>query len=109
MKTIILLLLSNTFMTAAWYWHLKHKEIDLWKVILISWGLAFFEYCLMVPANRLGYGQFTAFQLKIIQEVISLVVFVLFAMIYLKESFRWNYLLGFLLIVAAVWIVFRKP
>lgn len=108
MKTIILLLLSNTFMTAAWYWHLKHKEIALWKVLLISWGLAFFEYCLMVPANRLGYGQFTAFQLKIIQEIISLVVFTLFAILYLKEAMRWNYLLGFLLILAAVWVVFRK-
>ncbi|MCB9285479.1 MAG: DMT family protein [Lewinellaceae bacterium] len=108
MKTIILLLLSNTFMTVAWYWHLKHKEIALWKVLLISWGLAFFEYCLMVPANRLGYGQFTAFQLKIIQEIISLVVFTLFAILYLKETMRWNYLLGFLLILAAVWVVFRK-
>ena len=108
MKTIILLLLSNTFMTAAWYWHLKHKEIAIWKVLLISWGLAFFEYCLMVPANRLGYGQFTAFQLKIIQEIISLVVFTLFAVLYLKEAMRWNYLVGFLLIVAAVWVVFQK-
>lgn len=108
MKTLILLLLSNTFMTAAWYWHLKHKDIAMWKVILISWGLAFFEYCLMVPANRWGYGQFTAFQLKVIQEIISLVVFALFAVLYLKESFRWNYLVGFLLILAAVWVVFKK-
>ncbi|MBK7336728.1 MAG: DMT family protein [Saprospirales bacterium] len=108
MNTLILLLLSNTFMTAAWYWHLNHKDIAIWKVILISWGLAFFEYCLMVPANRWGYGQFTAFQLKVIQEIISLVVFTLFAVLYLKESFRWNYLVGFLLIVAAVWVVFRK-
>lgn len=108
MKTILLLLLSNTFMTAAWYWHLKHKDISLWKVVLISWGLAFFEYVLMVPANRLGYGQFTAFQLKIIQEIITLVVFAVFAVVYLKESFRWNYAVGFVLILAAVWVVFRK-
>lgn len=109
MKTIVLLLLSNTFMTAAWYWHLQHKEISIWKVILISWGLAFFEYCLMVPANRMGYGQFNAFQLKVIQEIITLVVFTLFAVLYLKESFRWNYLVGFIFIFAAVWVMFRKP
>lgn len=108
MKTILLLLLSNTFMTAAWYWHLKHKDIALWKVVLISWGLAFFEYILMVPANRLGYGQFTAFQLKVIQEIITLVVFSVFALVYLKESFRWNYAVGFLLILGAVWVVFKK-
>jgi uncharacterized protein len=109
MKTILLLILSNTFMTAAWYWHLKHKDIALWKVILLSWGLAFFEYLLMAPANRMGYGQFTGFQLKIIQEIITLVVFAIFAVIYLKEPLRWNYLAGFLLILAAVWVVFRKP
>jgi len=108
MKTIILLLLSNTFMTAAWYWHLQHKEISLWKVILISWGLAFFEYCLMVPANRMGYGQFNAFQLKVIQEIITLVVFVLFAVLYLREPFKWNYLVGFFFILAAVWVMFKK-
>ncbi len=108
MKTILLLLLSNTFMTAAWYWHLKHKDIALWKVVLISWGLAFFEYILMVPANRLGYGQFTAFQLKVIQEIIALAVFSVFAVVYLKESFRWNYAVGFLLILGAVWVVFKK-
>jgi uncharacterized protein (DUF486 family) len=108
MKTIILLLLSNTFMTAAWYWHLKHKDVALWKVVLISWGLAFFEYILMVPANRLGYGQFTAFQLKVIQEITTLVVFSVFAVAYLKESFRWNYAVGFLLILGAVWVVFKK-
>jgi uncharacterized protein len=90
MKTIGLLAASSVFMTAAWYGHLRFRESALWKVILVSWLLAFFEYCLQVPANRIGYGQFTATQLKIIQEVITLLVFVAFAWLYLGERLRWN-------------------
>ncbi len=108
MKTIILLLISNIFMTFAWYGHLKFKEIDLWKVILVSWGIAFFEYIFQVPANRLGHGQFNATELKTIQEVISLSVFVAFSVLYLKEELKWNYILGFVLIVAAVFVIFKK-
>ncbi|MDQ3072310.1 MAG: DMT family protein [Bacteroidota bacterium] len=108
MKTITLLVLSNIFMTFAWYGHLKFQHIALWKVILISWGIAFFEYCLMVPANRLGYGQFTGAQLKMIQEVITLVVFAAFSVLYLKEQLRWNYLISFVLLIGAVYFMFRK-
>jgi uncharacterized protein len=108
MKTIILLLISNVFMTFAWYGHLKFKDISLWKIVLISWGIAFFEYVFQVPANRLGHGQFNATELKTIQEVISLSVFVVFSVLYLKEELKWNYLLGFVLMVAAVFFVFKK-
>jgi len=108
MQTIILLTASNIFMTFAWYGHLKFKDVALWKVILISWGIAFFEYCLMVPANRYGYGRFNATELKTIQEVITLVVFTLFSIFYLKEEFRWNYVVGFVLIIAAVFFIFKK-
>jgi len=107
MQTIILLTLSNIFMTAAWYGHLKFKESPLWIVILVSWGIAFFEYCLQVPANRYGHGQFTAAQLKTIQEVLSLGVFAIFSVWYLGEPLKWNVLLGFALIVLAVWIIFK--
>ena len=106
MRTILLLIGSNLFMTTAWYGHLKYRGVALWKVILISWGIAFFEYCLQVPANRLGYGEFTAFQLKIIQEVITLVVFVAFAVLWLGEKVRWNYGVAFALILAAVYFAF---
>ncbi|MBX7220798.1 MAG: DMT family protein [Blastocatellia bacterium] len=106
MKTIALLVASNLFMTIAWYGHLKHRETSLWKVILISWGIAFFEYCLQVPANRLGYGVFTAFQLKIIQEVITMVVFIGFAIFYLRQQPTWNILIAMLLILAAVYFAF---
>jgi uncharacterized protein len=108
LKTIGLLLISNIFMTFAWYGHLKFTNQALWKVVLVAWGIAFFEYCFQVPANRLGYGQFTGAQLKTIQEVISLTVFGFFSVLYLKEQFRWNYLVGFLLILAAVFVVFHK-
>lgn len=108
MRTVFLLFLSNLFMTAAWYWHLKFKETALWKVILISWLIALVEYCLAVPANRLGSYQFNAFQLKTIQEAVSLLVFVAFAVFYLKEEVRWNYLVGFALIVLAVFFIFKK-
>lgn len=106
LSTVGLLIASNLFMTAAWYGHLKHKDVALWKVILVSWGIAFFEYCLQVPANRIGYGRFTGFQLKIIQEVITLVVFIGFAVLYLHEPPRWNYLVSFLLVLAAVYFAF---
>ena len=105
MPTIILLLLSNIFMTAAWYGHLKYREVDLWKVILISWGIAFFEYCLQVPANRLGYGRYTAAQLKVAQEVITLLVFAGFASLWLGERLRWNEAAAFVLVLAAVVVV----
>jgi uncharacterized protein (DUF486 family) len=95
-------------MTFAWYGHLKFKEITLWKVILASWGIAFLEYCFMVPANRLGHGQFSATELKTIQEAITLTVFCLFSIFYLKEEFKWNYAVGFFMIVVAVFVVFRK-
>lgn len=108
MRTIILLFLSNVFMTTAWYWHLKARDMALWKVILISWLIAFVEYCIAVPANRFGSYEFSAFQLKIMQEVISLLVFVGFAVLYLKEQLRWNYVVGMVLIVLAVWVVFKK-
>jgi uncharacterized protein (DUF486 family) len=108
MRTITLLLISNIFMTFAWYGHLKFKEVDLWKVILVSWGIAFFEYVFQVPANRLGYGQFNATELKTIQEAISLTVFLFFSVIYLKEELKWNYILGFILIVAAIFVIFKK-
>jgi uncharacterized protein len=108
MKTILLLLLSNIFMTFAWYGHLKYKSAALWLVILLSWGIAFFEYALQVPANRIGYGKFNAFELKTIQEVITLVVFSFFAVFYLKEEIKWNYLLGFVFLVLAVFFIFKK-
>src|SRR6202158_6181623 len=96
MKTIILLLCSNVFMTFAWYGHLKYGHAwPLWKAILVSWLIALLEYCLAVPANRLGFGTFTGFQLKIIQEVVTIVVFVAFAILYLKEKLAWNYLVAF--------------
>ncbi|HOZ00537.1 MAG TPA: DMT family protein [Candidatus Syntrophosphaera sp.] len=108
MKTVLLLTVSNVFMTFAWYGHLKYRNLPLLTVILASWGIAFFEYCFQVPANRVGYGIFSAYQLKTIQEVITLVVFSAFSVLYLKEEFRWNYLVGFLLIVAAVFFIFKK-
>lgn len=108
MQTIILLTISNIFMTFAWYGHLNYKETALFKVILISWAIAFFEYCFQVPANRFGHGQFSAAQLKIIQEVITLVVFSVFSITYLKEGLKWNYIVGFALILLAVFFVFKK-
>lgn len=108
MKTIILLTISNVFMTFAWYGHLKYKNKALWIVVIVSWMIAFFEYCFQVPANRLGHGQFNAAQLKTIQEVITLVVFAVFSVLYLKEEFRWNYLVGFGLMALAVFFVFKK-
>jgi uncharacterized protein (DUF486 family) len=117
--TIGLLFLSNAFMTLAWYGHLKFREwhwakqLGLVSIILISWGIAFFEYCLQVPANRLGHvdhgGPFSLVQLKVIQEVVTLVVFALFSLLFFRhEPLRWNHLLAACLLVIAVWLVFRK-
>jgi uncharacterized protein (DUF486 family) len=108
MQTIILLTIANVFMTIAWYGHLKFKSAPLWAAILISWLIAFIEYCFQVPANRFGYGQFTGVQLKTIQEVITLIVFCIFSVVYLKEEIRWNYVVGFALIVLAVFVIFKK-
>jgi uncharacterized protein (DUF486 family) len=108
-RTILLLIASNIFMTIAWYGHLKHTDTSLWKMILISWGIAFFEYCLQVPANRYGFiNGFSGFQLKITQEVITLVVFTAFAIFYLKEPFHWRYLVSFTLMIGAVYFMFKK-
>jgi len=105
---LAMLTVSNVFMTFAWYGHLKFRASPLWIVILVSWGIAFFEYCLQVPANRLGYSYFSAAQLKVTQEVITLVVFAVFSATYLKEGLRWNYIVGFVLILLAVFFVFKK-
>ncbi|HNV28992.1 MAG TPA: DMT family protein [Cyclobacteriaceae bacterium] len=117
--TVILLVLSNTFMTFAWYGHLKFKEmkwsasLPLITIILISWGIALFEYILQVPANRIGFknygGPFSLVELKVIQEVITLIVFVVFSLLFFKtESFRWNHLIGFIFLILAVYFVFKK-
>lgn len=106
MRTIILLFGSNLFMTAAWYGHLKYRDVALWKVILVSWGIAFFEYCLQVPANRIGAAEFSGSQLKVIQEVVTLVVFAGFAVFYLGETLRWNHLGAFVCLVGAVLFMF---
>lgn len=108
MKTIILLTISNIFMTFAWYGHLRYKQTVLWKVIIISWLIAFFEYCFQVPANRIGSYQYTTAQLKTIQEVITLVVFVVVSIFYLKEEMKWNYIVGFCFLIGAVFFVFKK-
>lgn len=108
MKTIALLTISNVFMTFAWYGHLKFKQSPLWIAIGVSWMIAFWEYCFQVPANRIGYGQFTGAELKTIQEVITLVVFSVFSVLYLKEGLRWNHIAGFGMIVGAVILIFKK-
>ena len=108
MRTAVLLTISNVFMTFAWYGHLKYKSSPLWIVVIVSWLIAFAEYCFQVPANRMGHGQYTAAQLKTMQEVITLVVFSVFSVLYLKEDFRWNYLVGFAFMVAAVFFIFKK-
>ena len=113
-KTISLLFLSNIFMTYAWYGHLKTLGTKpLWIAVIVSWGVAFFEYCFQVPANKLGYegngGPFTLLQLKVIQEVITLVVFVLFSMLFFKnEQLRWNHFVGFTFLILAVYFIFKK-
>ncbi|MCF3639886.1 DMT family protein [Rhizobium sp. TRM95111] len=104
---IVLLCLSNVFMTFAWYGHLKYKAAPLVVVIFASWGIAFFEYCLAVPANRIGHGVYSAAQLKTMQEVITLAVFVAFSVFWLKESVSWNHLIGFALIAIGSAFVFK--
>jgi uncharacterized protein len=108
LKTIGLLTASNIFMTTAWYYHLKHTGWPLWKAIVLSWLIALFEYMLMVPANRIGFvGGYSAFQLKIVQEVITLVVFSFFAVLVLKEPFHLKYLVSFCFLLGAVYFMFR--
>ncbi|WP_439580993.1 DMT family protein [Dyadobacter bucti] len=117
--TIGLLILSNAFMTMAWYGHLKFKELGwfsklgLFSVILVSWGIALFEYCFQVPANRIGFrengGPFSLVELKVIQEVITLVIFTVFTLLFFKtETFRWNHAVGFLFLILAVYFIFKK-
>lgn len=119
LQTILLLVLSNTFMTFAWYGHLRlsqmswFSKLGLFSIILFSWGLAFFEYCFQVPANRIGYksmgGPFSLVELKVVQEVITLVIFIVFSIVLFKnETFRWNHLVGFALLVLAVYFIFKK-
>lgn len=108
-RTILLLTGSNIFMTIAWYGNLKNTSLPIWKAILIGWTIALLEYCFMIPANRLGYiSGFNGFQLKITQEVITLVVFSVFAIWYLKEPFHWKYLVSFLFLLGAVYFAFKK-
>ena len=118
LTTIILLIISNAFMTCAWYGHLKFKEyswgksLGLFSIILISWGMAFFEYLFQVPANRIGFkedgGPYSLVQLKTVQEAITLIIFMIFSMIVFKQKFEWNHIVGFCLIVAAVYFIFKK-
>lgn len=108
MTTILLLTLSNIFMTFAWYGHLKYPNTSMVTAILVSWGIALFEYSLMVPANRLGYGKFSLVELKTMQEAITLIVFCVFSVVVMKEGLKWNYFVGFALIVLAVWVIFKK-
>jgi uncharacterized protein len=108
MKTILLLTVSNIFMTFAWYGHLKYRNSPLWIAIIASWGIAALEYCFQVPANRIGSYRYSTAQLKTIQEVITLAVFCVFSVLYLKEDFKWNYAVGFMCMVAAVFFVFKK-
>ena len=106
---ILMLFASNVFMTFAWYGHLKFKESWLPTVVLVSWGIAFFEYWLAVPANRWGSEVYSAAQLKTIQEVITLVVFAAFSVLYLKEPMTWNYAIGFVLVASGAFFIFRGP
>lgn len=116
--TVAFLIISNTFMTLAWYGHLKFKDLSWGKnmgiiaIILISWGMAFFEYLFQVPANRIGFkengGPFNLVELKTIQEAITLIMFMLFSAIVFKQKFEWNHLVGFCLLVAAVFVIFKK-
>ena len=104
---IVMLIISNVFMTYAWYGHLKFKSSPLLIVILVSWSIAFLEYCFQVPANRIGHSVYSAAQLKTIQEIITLLVFSIFSILYLKEQFKWNYLIGFVFIVLAALFIFK--
>jgi uncharacterized protein (DUF486 family) len=106
---IVLLLASNVFMTFAWYGHLRYLGSPLWIAVVVSWAIAFFEYWLAVPANRIGHAVYATAQLKTMQEVITLAVFAAFSVLYLKEPFTWNYAIGFLLIAAGAYFVFKGP
>ncbi len=106
---ILMLIGSNVFMTTAWYWHLRYKEVPLFSVILISWALAFMEYCLAVPANRFGSAVYSAAQLKTIQEVVTLTIFAIFSIVYLKQGLTWNHVAGFALIASGAFFIFRAP
>lgn len=106
MRTVLLLICSNIFMTMAWYGHLKYRKAPLLLAIVVSWLIAFLEYCFQVPANRIGYGEFTAFQLKIIQEVVTLSVFIAFAWLYFGERVRWNHAVSVLFLTGAVAFAF---
>lgn len=108
MITVVLLFLSNVFMTIAWYGHLRYKSSPLWKAIVVSWLIASVEYCLQVPANRIGSARFSTAQLKTMQEAITLVVFCIFSIVYLHEDLKWNTLVGFGLMIVAVFFVFKK-
>ena len=108
LNPILLLIISNIFMTFAWYGHLRYKHSALWIVILVSWLIAFVEYCFQVPANRFGHEVYNVVQLKTIQEVITLIIFSIFSVTYLKEQFKWNYLVGFIFIILAVFFIFKK-
>jgi uncharacterized protein len=108
-KTILLLIASNVFMTFAWYGHLKFQQVALWKVILISWLIAFVEYLFMVPANRIGKLEgMSGYQLKIIQESITIIIFIIFAVFYLKEPLKWNHLVGFIFMILSVFFIVKK-
>ncbi len=109
LSPILLLIGSNAFMTTAWYWHLRFRDVPLWKVILISWGLAFVEYCLAVPAIRYGSYVYSAAQLQTIQEVVTLSVFGVFSVVYLQQSVTWNHVVGFALIAGGAFFVLRAP
>jgi uncharacterized protein len=106
---IVLLIMSNVFMTFAWYGHLKYISSPLASAVIVSWGIAFFEYWLAVPANRIGHAVYATAQLKTMQEVITLVIFGVFSLLYLKEPFTWNYAIGFALIASGAYFVFRAP
>jgi uncharacterized protein len=108
-RPILLLVGSNVFMTLAWYGHLRFKQVPLFGVIVASWAIAFIEYCMAVPANRLGSAVYTTAQLKTMQEVITLLVFAGFSVLYLKEPMTWNYVIGFVLIDSGAYFVFRGP
>ena len=105
---VVLLTISNIFMTFAWYGHLKFKTAPIVLVIILSWGIAFFEYCFQVPANRIGHSVYSAAQLKTVQEIITLLVFSGFSVLYLKEQLKWNYLVGFVFIILAAVFIFHK-
>jgi hypothetical protein len=106
---VVLLIGSNVFMTTAWYWYLRYKEVPLFQVILISWGIAFIEYCLVVPANRYGSAVYSAAQLKTIQEVVTLTIFAVFSIVYLKQGITLNHVVGFALIASGAFFIFRAP